>query len=449
MQVIGMQIGASFSEVCKSEKLDMVLPSSRFYLPRTPVRQILSKILPPSSLDQILVSSRYFERLFEFRLGGSTAQVVTEGFQNWPSLSATTSRSQKSGKRPPPLSSNELCFGMSERIDSQGQVVTPLRHEDIAKLAEDLKKSNVKKVVLLLLNSSKNPTHQDQLSSVLSEQGFQVFKPMQNTQINEAARWRKALLEASLQGTFEELNGEIEEGLQSASLKTEILFSEGPGQFKTKSNLDLVSSLFAQDRFQQKMAQSFGADGVLDLGLESWRWVDAHQEDSVWKSPWGEVAQSHPSRLDLHLQPTQALILNNRRRVLPSETNQGYEPGPICFGRGQKVLLFDLFYKEAELSELKEWIPQGIESRLQSFLTSLGRAASNPNTTDFLSQLRSDLIERISLELWLKTGAQKILICGVFAPWLLEGLRQQRPDCEWILSRNLDSPRWLLDGVST
>src|SRR5262245_6792309 len=137
MQVIGLHIGGSFAEAsvwAQGEKE----PRSRalFYLPRHNLKRALPKFLkaqPESNFDAAFVTSRHLERLFDFRLGGSAAQIVTAGVEHWPFLNAAP---LKTGwiqpQRSHPISSLELTFAIDERVEADGRVSQPLDVETLA-----------------------------------------------------------------------------------------------------------------------------------------------------------------------------------------------------------------------------------------------------------------------------------------------------------------------------
>ena len=92
MQVIGLNIGGSSAEVsvwAPQEK--KARARALLYLPRHPLKTALPKFLktlPDQDFSAAFVTSRQLERLFDFRLGGSTAQLVTAGFERWPFVNA-------------------------------------------------------------------------------------------------------------------------------------------------------------------------------------------------------------------------------------------------------------------------------------------------------------------------------------------------------------------------
>lgn len=110
------------------------------------------------------------------RKGARLAFVTTTGFedllelgrQNRPELYVW------SGKRPKPLSTRELRFGLPERILANGLVETPLSAEAVDRLAADLHRASVESVAVCLLHSYANPSHERLVGERLRAAGLAV-----------------------------------------------------------------------------------------------------------------------------------------------------------------------------------------------------------------------------------------------------------------------------------
>ena len=70
--------------------------------------------------------------------------------------------------QPSPLVPRHLRIGLSERIDSEGNVLTPLRDEEVHSAIERLRESEVESIVVAFLNSYANPRHEDQAQRLVS-----------------------------------------------------------------------------------------------------------------------------------------------------------------------------------------------------------------------------------------------------------------------------------------
>ena len=67
----------------------------------------------------------------------------------------------------PPLVPRELCFGLVERLDHEGNVLTPLQDREIDRLVIWLKHTGVQSVAVALLHAYANPVHERLLAERL------------------------------------------------------------------------------------------------------------------------------------------------------------------------------------------------------------------------------------------------------------------------------------------
>jgi N-methylhydantoinase A len=77
--------------------------------------------------------------------------------------------------KPRPLVSRRWSFEVSERLDADGQVLTPLDSAQVRHIARQLKAAGVEAVVCCLLHSYINPTHERQVAAILREEYPEAF----------------------------------------------------------------------------------------------------------------------------------------------------------------------------------------------------------------------------------------------------------------------------------
>ena len=63
----------------------------------------------------------------------------------------------------------ELRLEVAERMDSKGEVVTPLDVAALKKLADEIKKLGVESVAIFFMNSYINPAHEEAAAEKLRE----------------------------------------------------------------------------------------------------------------------------------------------------------------------------------------------------------------------------------------------------------------------------------------
>ena len=72
-------------------------------------------------------------------------------------------------EKPRPLVPRYLCFGIPERLDAQGDVLTPLDENTLVDAVQQLKRENVAAVAVCFLHSYINPNHEKRAGEILRE----------------------------------------------------------------------------------------------------------------------------------------------------------------------------------------------------------------------------------------------------------------------------------------
>lgn len=108
--------------------------------------------------------------LLEYR-GARTALLTTQGFsdvlaigrQNRPYLY------RLSQQRPPSLVPEPLRFEIAERLDADGNVLTPLAEDTIQQLVASLKEHEVESLAIIFLHAFQNPEHEHLAAALIRE----------------------------------------------------------------------------------------------------------------------------------------------------------------------------------------------------------------------------------------------------------------------------------------
>jgi N-methylhydantoinase A len=130
-------------------------------------------------VDRIAHGTTAATNAFIERRGAKVALLTTRGFEDTIfmqrqmgmtaglSLSELTDYSLRS--IPDPLCPRSHVFGIRERVDYQGEVVGPLREDDVHAAATAIANSDVEAVAVCFLWSFKNPAHEVRVATILRE----------------------------------------------------------------------------------------------------------------------------------------------------------------------------------------------------------------------------------------------------------------------------------------
>lgn len=106
------------------------------------------------------------------RRGAATALIVTRGFQDILEF-ARESRYDIYDIEidlPPPLVPRSLVFEVTERLDANGRIVTPIDETEVRRIAAELTKGGIKAVAVCYLHSFLNPVHEWATAKILSKE---------------------------------------------------------------------------------------------------------------------------------------------------------------------------------------------------------------------------------------------------------------------------------------
>jgi N-methylhydantoinase A len=400
------------------------LAQKRTYLPRESLKNSLSQFLeankatPPT---QAFFGLRFLEKLLSYRLGGSVAQVVTKGFENWMQIRSHSADLQ-------PLSSPELVFAADERLASDGSVVTALQDEDLKNIVEKLKTLDCKRICIHFLHAHSNPAHEQKAAAFFAAEGFEVFTPTKTDNPDEVSRWRKNLLNAAVSGTFTELKSEINEVLTPVMSADNIWFLNGEGKLFRDESPERLLSIFATNSAMSSNHTATNTD-LLYLGLERFTLFSANSWTTQWSSPWGQVEAPQASSRDLKIQPTLAMDLNAFKHITFTQKNEGWEPGPMFMGRGQRPCLLDLWSENSKLANVTglndRVVATGVQRFKNALLALLKISRSKDLEVDHLiKDLQSLSLQSLVTEVTLQRKSDKLILAGPLAPLLANGFKK-------------------------
>lgn len=431
-----LQVGLSFADVGLFEEGNLKA-HQRFYLPKEPLGSSLKKIWaefgPPS---QVNVASRFLEKILEAKLGGTVAQVVTAGFETWPILRQPVlpDRFDIHPYRQEPLASQDLIFGVSERLDSEGRVHRPVDVAELDFINSKLKLMGVKRVCVNLLFSQKNPAHQKQIAQFFSEKGFEVFASERSPQsTDEMPAWRKNVINACLSGAFTEHFEEIQKSLPDPSIP--LNFINHLGQEFSNDKNQISGSLFAWAHALTENLRS-EAEQILYVGLENWSLISTSERVPHWSSPWGLIENSIPKIQKLRVQPTLEVSSGFWGGIHFSNNELGYEPGPMSFGRALKPMVFDFINEsfKPEVQQIQPQASQKFRDQLNALIKNIPELG-NVSVDKLLHQMVDHLMTLTAMEGQMKSqaGTRRTWLTGLFAPFFHSHLRKKWFDSELLL----------------
>ncbi len=176
---VGIDIGGTFTDfyVVEGERVETFkLPST----PDDPARAALEGLralegrygISFQQLEALAHGTTVATNAMIQRRGARMALVATKGFCDVLELGRLARPPEAlyniQYEKPPELVPRHMIFEVDERVDTRGQVVRPLRDEEVARLADRLKAATVQSVSVALLFSFQNPSHEQRIRDGLA-----------------------------------------------------------------------------------------------------------------------------------------------------------------------------------------------------------------------------------------------------------------------------------------
>lgn len=252
-------------------------------------------------------------------------------------------------ERPNPLPPKDLIEGVPERVDDEGEVLSPLNEEKTRDAVATLLEKDIDAIAINLLWSFKNPSHEKQVANIIEQMASDVFVT-RSSQISpvlgEYERAMTTVINAYLGPIMNDYIERVDSLLTKHGLSRELLFMQCtggliPASTARRSAVSMINSgpvggLVAAQMFGERA----GTENIIatDVGGTSFDvGVIKEGEFTLDRTPF--VDQGIP----VHVPAVEISTIGagggsiiwtqgNRLRVGPKSA--GSQPGPVCYNRG-------------------------------------------------------------------------------------------------------------------
>jgi N-methylhydantoinase A len=247
---------------------------------------------------------------------------------------------------------------VSERIDAQGRVLTPLDEADVRRVMDEIERQNVAAVAVGLLHSFTEPRHEKRIGAMLAQRLPQVAVTLScevSPEMREYERFSTACANAYLQPLIATYLANLRRDLDAADVRCPLFLMLSGGGLTTVETairfpVRLVESGPAGGAiFASHIARQCGLDQVIsfDMGGTTAKicLIDAFRPQT---SRVFEVARMYRfkkgSGLPLRIPVIEMVEIgagggsiarvDSLKRIGVGPDSAGAEPGPACYGRG-------------------------------------------------------------------------------------------------------------------
>ena len=259
---LGIDIGGTFTDLVlfddKNEDLKFAKTLTTYPDPTkgifNGIRELVEKFdLSVPRLEAIVHGTTLITNAVIERKGCRTAFITTKGFEDVLEIG----REMRYDiydlflTMPKPLVPRNLRFGITERIDTHGNVLTPLDKSELRGLGKKLAEERIEAVGVCFLNSFANIDHEKQVGSYLSEEFPEIFFSLSSDimpEIREYERSSATAMNAYVQPLTDQYLKKLETELRSdMGFHGKLLIMNSAGRLTTidgarKSPIQLLES---------------------------------------------------------------------------------------------------------------------------------------------------------------------------------------------------------------
>jgi N-methylhydantoinase A len=348
---VGTDIGGTFTDIIAirhdpAETRIAKVPSR----PHAPVDAMLEAIeavgLQKSQVKRFVHgTTRVTNAIVEERLP-KVALIATAGFEDVLDIGRYRRRDLYRLDIPPKSPSlvpRELCFGLVERLDHEGNVLKPLQDREIDRLVDWLKQTGVQSVAVALLHAYANPVHERMLAERLKAIVPHVSLSHEvNPEAREYERTSSTVFNAAAMPIAVEYLSELEQRLPIGP-GLQVFHSAGAmvpiAAVKRRPLVMAMSGPAAGVSASVSIARQLGTPRMLTFDMGGTTTDVCLIIDGQAEMADGRMLGDRPLR-----QPMLAvhsigagggsIVRNGPGGLTVGPQSAGSEPGPACYGRG-------------------------------------------------------------------------------------------------------------------
>ena len=286
------------------------------------------------------------------RKGAKTAFITNTGFEDIIYIGRQNRKDlyDLTYRRPPPLIPADLRFGVDCRIDSKGEILKDLKEKQITDLIEILKTKNVQSAAVCFLFSFLNPEHENILKERLEAEGFYVSVSNQIVpEFREYERASTTVVNSYVMPKMERYLKKIEKNIPDTDrfriiqsnggiISPETASSEPVRTVLSGPAGGVIGAFFVGQTVGRKKLITFDMGGTsTDVSLVDEK-IPFTTESSISDFPLKIPV------IDIHTVGAgggSIAYLDEGGSLNVGPESAGADPGPVCYGKGEKLTVTD------------------------------------------------------------------------------------------------------------
>jgi N-methylhydantoinase A len=186
------------------------------------------------------------------RKGVKTAYIATHGFRDVPQIGRINRPEMYNPKyhKPPQIVPRDLRFEVIERLNADGEIITPLDEESVRRVAQEIAERDVRAVAVCLLHAYKNPVHELQIKRILQQLAPHVLVTISSQVAAEQREYERStttILNAYLAPIVERSLDDLERTLRQQGFRSDVVLtrSDGGGMSAAAAKTGAINTLLS------------------------------------------------------------------------------------------------------------------------------------------------------------------------------------------------------------
>jgi N-methylhydantoinase A len=349
---IGVDTGGTFTDfvVVRDGAIEIFKELSTPHEPDAAITKGLGRLLP-ESLGEIIHGSTVATNALLERKGARTALLTTHGFEDVIVIGRQTRRELYNifVTRSEPLVADELRFGVRERTLYDGSIETPLDHQQLNEIVETLERQNIESVAVSFLYSFANPEHEDAVFRALQRLKIPVSLSSKILpEYREYERTSTTVINAYLAPMMARYLCRLQSTLTNCPLRV-MQSNGGTVQAQTAAAAPVKTILSGPaggvvGAFHIAKLGGYSKIITFDMGGTSTDVALCEDEIKVTHESQVDGMPVGISMMDIHTVGAGGgsiaeLDAGGSLKVGPESA--GADPGPICYGKGERLTVTD------------------------------------------------------------------------------------------------------------
>ncbi|MBI4853294.1 MAG: hydantoinase/oxoprolinase family protein [Acidobacteria bacterium] len=290
------------------------------------------------------------------RKGAKTALITTAGFEDVLEIGrqARPEIYNFNVTRPSPLVSNDLRFGVKERITFDGNILEPLDEQDLENILQECQNKEVSAIAVCLLFSFVNPIHERKIAEKLSNYFPISLSSVILPEYREYERTSTVVINAYLSpkvGDYlSSLNKSLDKVLENKPSTLRVMQSSGGVISATIASREPVRTILSGPAGgvlgASLVAQKAGFNQIITFDMGGTSTDVALVDGKVTTTNEANIAALPVAVpvLDIHTVGAgggSIAYLDSGGALGVGPESAGSNPGPICYGKGEQITVTD------------------------------------------------------------------------------------------------------------